>query len=74
MSIALASTIWQVVGIYLAIGLVFGIIFIFLLVGRLDDDAKGMRWWARLTILPGVALLWPLMLIKVLFGKGRPVS
>jgi len=69
MSILLASwLVWSVLG-YLAVGLVFGLVFVFALVQRVDPAAKGSGVAFRLLILPGVAALWPLVLLRVLRGN-----
>lgn len=49
---------------YAAIGAAFGLLFITSGVGRVDHAAIGAPWSFRLLILPGVAALWPLMLLK----------
>lgn len=69
----LAGTIWLVIGAYLAFGLIFGLSYVFLFAGSLDDAAKGMKLRVRLTILWGVAALWPLMLWKTIRRNGPPV-
>ena len=74
MTVELAAQIWTIVGIYLGAGLVFGLLFVFLAVGGIDPDAKGMKLSVRLLILPATALLWPLMLIKTILRKGPPVQ
>ena len=72
MTVELAGQIWLVIGAYLGIGLLFGILFVSAFVGGLDPAAKGMKFSVRLLILPGVMLLWPLMLLKTLLRKGPP--
>ena len=74
MSLELAGIIWQVIGAYLGVGLLFGLIFVSFLVGGLDPAAKGMKLSVRVLILPGVMLLWPLMLLKTVLRKGPPVQ
>lgn len=74
MTLELATFIWQCIGAYLAIGFIFGLIFVSVLVGSLDPAAKGMKLSVRLLILPGLMLLWPLMLVKAVLRKGPPVQ
>jgi len=74
MSIALASLIWQIVGVYFAIGLLFSLLYMTVLVGGLDPAAKGMKLSVRLLVMPGVMFLWPVMLIKTVLRKGPPVQ
>ena len=70
----LAGQIWVVIGGYLAIGFLFALIFVFGLIGMMDPAARGIKFWVRMTILPGVALLWPLMLLNTVLRKGPPVQ
>ena len=51
-----------VAAIYLVAGLVFAICFIIKGVTVVDDGAKGSGPGFRLIILPGVTILWPLLL------------
>lgn len=48
-------------GIYLAIGLVFGLAFVMRGAGLVAPAARGSGLTFRLLILPGVAALWPLL-------------
>jgi len=63
-------------GIYAAIGLLVGVIYMLGGAGRIDPAAKGkgMPFRVRLLILPGIIGLWPLMLIKLFAQKAPPVS
>jgi hypothetical protein len=54
---------------YVLFGLLFGVCFITLGVGRLDPMAKGAGLGFRLLILPGVVALWPLLLYRWLRGS-----
>lgn len=76
MSEGLASAIVMALGIYAAIGLLVGLIYMFGGAGRIDPAAKGkgMPWHVRLLILPGVLGLWPLMLSKLLRQTEPPIS
>ena len=74
MSVAAASTLVTVIGIYLAVGLLIGIAFALGAAKRIDPDAADMTWGARLLIIPGVAGLWPLMLAKLFTQSEPPVS
>ncbi|GAB4022572.1 hypothetical protein [Spirosoma koreense] len=58
---------------YLLIGLIFGLYFIGWGAARLDHEAKGMRLAVRLLLLPGSAILWPLLFQK-LFRRSSPSS
>ena len=50
--------------VYVAAGVAVAVPFVFLGVGKVDPAASRARWPFRLTILPGVAVLWPIMLSK----------
>ncbi len=66
---AIAELIVQGVGTYLTIGLIFAVFFAFAGVGRVDSHAKGATLGFRVLIIPGVAALWPMMVVKWLMGK-----
>ena len=74
MSVEAAGYLVAAMGLYLGFGLVFGLIFVFALGKRIDPAADPMPIQARLIILPGVTLLWPLMLVKTVAQKEPPVS
>jgi len=59
-------------GVYLALGLLFGLWFVAAGAGRLDPDARGMPLQARAILLPGSAALWPFLAWKQLRGEGPP--
>ena len=61
-------------GFYLAIGLVIGLVCVFGAIGRIDPAAKTMPYRARFLVLPGLAALWPLILVRVINGKGPPIQ
>lgn len=63
-------------GIYAAIGVIVGLIYVFGGAGRIDPAAKGkgLPFRVRLMILPGIAGLWPVMLTKLLTQTEPPVS
>lgn len=70
------SAVWILgaVGTYLAAGALFALAFLASGLARIDAGAQGMPWTARLLIAPGVAALWPLMLLKWLKQREPPVS
>lgn len=57
-------------GLYIAVGVLFAIVFVSVGVSRVDPAAKGGPIGFRLMILPGAAALWPMMLMKWLGRKG----
>jgi len=60
-----------ILGVYLALGVLFGIAFVIAGVQRLDHGAAGCGFGFRLLILPGTAALWPLMLTRWLHVSRR---
>ena len=76
MSEGLAGAIVTGLGIYVAIGLLVGLVYLFGGAGRIDPAArgKGMPLRVRLLILPGVLGLWPLMLAKLFRQTEPPIS
>lgn len=60
---AMAAAIVQCVTIYLAIGIVVGVAFLFLGIDRVDPAARG-SYAFRPLLLPGLALLWPFVAIR----------
>lgn len=69
-----ATWIVRLAGAYAAAGLLFALLFLFVLRGvdRIDPSARagsrGFRW----IVLPGVAALWPLLLRRWLAGASEP--
>lgn len=56
---------------YAALGLVAGVALAFVGIGRIDPVAAQSTWYFRLLVLPGLAGLWPVMLVKwARTGKG----
>jgi hypothetical protein len=50
--------------IYGAIGFLFALAFLTFGIGRIDPAARGTGLGFRLVILPGVVVLWPLLLAR----------
>ena len=53
-----------VLGLYLAVGLLFSIPFLLKGAARIDEDAAQGSWGFKLLILPGTLALWPLLLAR----------
>ncbi len=68
----LAHTIVDAVALYLAVGAVFALPFVVVGVGRVDPDARHGTFGFRVLILPGVVLLWPLLLTRWMQRGGPP--
>jgi len=59
----MAAVIVQCVTIWLAIGVVVGVAFLFLGIDRIDPAARG-AYAFRPLLLPGLALLWPFVALR----------
>jgi hypothetical protein len=70
MTIATAEMIWTAVAGYLAVGAVFALVFAFAGAARIDRATGGAGPLFRLLIVPGAALLWPLLAVMWLTGSG----
>jgi hypothetical protein len=70
--LSLADWIARLGAWYLLLGLLFALPFAFRWVNRLDPVAARGTLGFRLLILPGSALLWPLLLRRVLRGVTAP--
>ena len=57
----IARGILAVAGVYVGVGLLFGVAFVALGIQRIDPAARGAGWGFRLLVLPGVVALWPLL-------------
>jgi len=55
--------------LYLGIGIVIGLIFVAFALPRLDWAGRGGGVFFRLMILPGVTLLWPIIVVRSLSGR-----
>ena len=72
MSMQVATTVIAVLGAWFGIGLAFALLFVVFGVERCDPSARGGSYGFRLAILPGVAALWPWMLLRWLRGGPPP--
>jgi len=59
-------------GIYLACGLIFALAFVLFGAGRIDPHARQGSWGFRVLIIPGAAVLWPLLLNRWRRGLHEP--
>ena len=72
MSLSAAHTMVSVAGAYFTIGLLFALVFVWRLVGRLDPAARHGSAGFRLLIVPGVAALWPYLAARLVLGASAP--
>jgi hypothetical protein len=61
---AVAEIIAAVLTAYMGVGFLFAIAFVAWGVSRVDEAAAGSGLAFRLMIIPGVAALWPVMLLR----------
>lgn len=59
---------------YVALGLAFAVPFALVGAGRIDPDARASTWGFKLMVLPGAALLWPLLARRWARGTPPPVE
>lgn len=74
MTIEVAQWILRVLAAYLGLGALFAAVFVAFGVSRIDSIARGMPWSARLLVVPGSLVLWPLLLFKWLTGTEPPLT
>lgn len=72
MPVSLAHVIVLVAGVYLAIGLAFALLFVTRWVGRVDPAARSGTLGFRVLVIPGSALLWPMLAGRLLRGTAEP--
>ena len=69
-----AEVVVLLFAVYIACGLAFAPFFVWRGVGRVDPAAKTTGLGFRLIILPGVAALWPLLLLRWRSGRQPPAE
>lgn len=69
---ALASFVVTAAAVYLGCGLAFAAPFVLRGVNQVDPVARDGTWGFRAAILPGVALLWPLLAFRWARGSVHP--
>jgi len=68
----IATWIWILIGVYLSLGVLFSVPFLFKRIQQSDPAARGASLGFRLIILPGVVLLWPLLARRWAAGVDHP--
>lgn len=53
-------------GVYAALGLVFGLYFFWAGAAKLDPAIKESKWTVKLLLLPGAMALWAVLLAKLI--------
>ena len=72
MNESIATWIVSALGIYLALGILFCIPFVLKGVGKNDSAVQGATIGFRLIIIPGVVMLWPVLLRRWMSDTGVP--
>lgn len=67
------AAFWSLLAIYFLIGIIIAIPFAFLAAGKILDEPADMTIGARILIIPGAAIVWPIVLTRWLKG-GTTVS
>jgi hypothetical protein len=66
-----AAVVWTALA-WLGIGLAFAVAFVLFGAQRVDPTAAHGTWGFRLLIVPGVAALWPILLLRWARGDRSP--
>lgn len=66
MSVAAAQLLVQIMTIYAGVGAAFAAMFLWRWVGRLDPAAEHGTWGFRVVVFPGVAVFWPLFVVRLI--------
>jgi hypothetical protein len=72
MPVQVAEWLVRAAGLYLLAGTCFAVPFVIAGVGRIDPSAHAGTLGFRLIILPGVVLLWPLLLTRLVRRVTSP--
>jgi len=70
MTLATAQLFVNVLAAYGAAGALFGVLFLWRWVGRLDPAAAHATWGFRVLVFPGVVIFWPLFATRL--ARRRP--
>ncbi|MBX2821680.1 MAG: hypothetical protein KTR29_18420 [Rhodothermaceae bacterium] len=72
MNESIATWFVSAFGIYLVVGILFSIPFVLKGVGKNDPAVQGASIGFRLIIIPGVVMLWPVLLLRWMSDAGMP--
>jgi len=67
---SIVTILLPILGVYLLIGLIFGILFAFAGVKKIDPAAAESGFGFKLLIIPGSIVFWPLLAKR--WAKGTP--
>jgi len=74
MSVADAELVVMAVELHLVVGALFASVFLWKWVGILDPAARQGTMGFRLLVFPGVAMLWPLFVVRLAQGATVPAE
>ena len=60
--------------LWLVIGVLFGLVFVFAGLGQVHEGARGAGIGARLILVPGCGIFWPWLLYLWLNRRSAPVE
>jgi hypothetical protein len=64
MTAATAQLLVHIVTVYACVGAVFAAMFLWRWIGRRDSAAEHGTWGFRVLVFPGVAVFWPLFVVR----------
>jgi hypothetical protein len=64
------SIVINIIGIYLALGFVFSLVFMWKGLAKVDESVKGSGWFFKVLIFSGMVAFWVLFLNKWLKIKS----
>lgn len=65
--------VWLVTG-YIVVGIILASILSFTQIHKIDPAARRASLGFRLIVLPGLAMLWPLIVLRVVRGASPPTE
>jgi hypothetical protein len=68
----IAAALLILLGVYLACGFLFAVLFVLFGVKKIDPHAAHGSWGFRLLIIPGTMAFWPLLLRRWMKGVHEP--
>ncbi len=68
----IAQIITWLLGLYVAVGIVFALFFVTMGAGRMDASVQQSTRGFRVMIVPGAIALWPLLAWRWLRGEQHP--
>jgi hypothetical protein len=82
-AIAIAEFLIHLCRLYLLAGVIFAVPFVLFGIQRVDSSAQwgNIGFWSivngvgfRIVIIPGLAIFWPLFVVRLIRGKGKPLE